>query len=173
MRFDHTARVRRAISGIDSVEKRERRRYLKKKKTATRAHVPSPEILDDAPRALPRPSEPGPRFVSLFCFPLPPPPPPFTLLRTMYFTKCLDFSGRFVHALAERRDAKEIVSHDRENLLPNFPECHVKASEKLCCLWGIDKRDVRRDEKNNLFAKFVGWIKNMWFKRYAFCEGKY
>lgn len=37
MRFDHTARVRRAISGIDSIEKRERRRYLKKK--PLRAHT--------------------------------------------------------------------------------------------------------------------------------------
>lgn len=76
---------------------------------------------------------------SRFCFS---PPPSFSLFRAMYFTK--RFQPTFCFALdAEQRDAKEIVSRSRD-LSPNFAECHEGAGEKLCCLWRIDKRGMRR-----------------------------
>lgn len=68
------------------------------KKKPQRVHIASLEILDDAPRTLPRPS----KLRYSFCFSLLFPfffPPVHPFARDVFYER-LDFSGRFVHALA-------------------------------------------------------------------------
>lgn len=124
------------------------------RKTATRI-VPL-EILDDAPRTLLRPSK-------SFCF-----SPILRFSRNVFYER-LAFSRRFVlPSTPNGATRREIVSRSWD-LSPNFADATRDPGEKLCCLWRIDTRGMRRKNAvcEVLTREFLGWIKNMRFKRYV------
>lgn len=145
-------RPRRAVHPRDigngvGRQETEKERYVKtrmKKRAAT--HIVPPEILDDAPRTLRRPSKHSHPATLLFCsffF-----SPSFSLFPRDVF--CSWISAVCLPSTPSGATRKRLY-HGRENLSSKLrAERRApagEASEKLSCLWRIDKRWMRRRKK--------------------------